>query len=77
MRILGVYSFNRGKEFIEKNFPKELEEVKKVIKAIDSENHITKESKEKTMKGKMLYSPVSLNKAFKKQFFPLGWINHK
>ncbi len=35
--------------------------------------HIVKESKEKTMPGKMLYSPISLNKAFKREFTRYNW----
>ena len=29
------------------------------------------------MAGKMLYSPVGLNKGFKQELFPLGWSNVK
>jgi hypothetical protein len=34
---------------------------------------MTKVSKEKTMPGKKLYSPVDLNKAFNEKFNTLGW----
>jgi len=34
---------------------------------------MTKESKEKTMTGKMLYSPIELNKTFNEKFKRLGW----
>lgn len=77
MRIIGIYSFNGGEEFVKKNYPKELAEVKKVIAKIDSEAYITKESKEKTMPGMMLYNPVDLNKAFKAEFGKLDWHNFK
>jgi hypothetical protein len=39
MRIVGVYSFNRGKEIIESKFELELREIKAVIAAIDSRKH--------------------------------------
>lgn len=47
MRIVGVYSFNRGKEIIESKFELELREIRAVIAAIDSRNHKTKVSREK------------------------------
>ena len=78
MKIVGEYSFNGGKEYIEKNFPNLLKEVKKAIKNVDASKHKTKKSKEKTMKGKMLYSPTKLNKTFKAEFTKLkGWSNKK
>lgn len=73
MLIAGEYSFNGGKEYITKHFPKQLDEIKKVIQNINAEKHIVKESKEKTMPGKMLYSPVTLNKAFKREFGKYDW----
>lgn len=73
MKIVGVYSFNRGKEFIEANSPELLQEVEVVINKIDATEHFTKKSAEKTMMGQMLYNPVTLNKAIKKEFTLLGW----
>ena len=77
MKIVGVYSFNGGEKYVTKNFPKELAELENAIKAIDAHKHKTKVSKEKTMPGKMLFSPVDLNKAFKTQLTPHGWANVK
>lgn len=77
MRIAGIYSFNGGKEFVEENFPHEIEELFAAIKAIDAGQYKTKVSKEKTMPGKMLYSPVGLNKGFKEQLGPLDWVHVK
>lgn len=77
MRVAGIYSFNGGKDFVEKNFLNELTEVFNAIKAINAEQYKTKESKEKTMPGKMLYSPVGLNKGFKEQLEPLRWSHVK
>ncbi len=73
MIIAGIYSFNNGREYIEKTYPHLLGEINKVIKNIDAKKHINKESKEKTMKGKMLFSPISLNKDFKREFAKYGW----
>ena len=75
--IAGEYSFNGGKEYIERCFSGMLLEIKNCINAIDKEQHKHKESQEKTMRGKRLYSPISLNNAFKNFLSPLGWSNHK
>lgn len=77
MRIVGIYSFNKGKEIIESKFRFELREIEQVIASIDSRKHKTKVSKEKTMPGKMLYKPSSLNNAFRQAFESLGWHKHK
>lgn len=77
MRITGIYSFNQGKEIIETDFVTELQEVKDVIAGVDATKHKTKVSQEKTMPGRMLYKPGSLNKAFKREFGNRGWSNYK
>lgn len=73
MRIVGVYSFNKGKEVVECNYPRLLEDVRKIVKLVDSEKYKTKKSREKTMRGRQLYNPRRLNSAFKKCFAKLGW----
>ena len=74
MRLAAVYSFNKGKEEVNKHYPGLLTEVKDAIKAVDASKCKEKESKEKTMMGRMLYSPTLLNKAFKKAFtVKPGW----
>ena len=65
MQIGGIYSFNGGKEELEMNYATELQEIKDAIAAVDSIKHKNKVSKEKTMSGRILYRPGSLNKAFK------------
>jgi hypothetical protein len=78
MKIAGKFSFNNGESYIEKHFEDLLKEVENVIKLVDIGSCKTKSSKEKTMYGKMLYSPSSLNKLFKTHFDNLsGWKNHK
>jgi hypothetical protein len=77
MKIAGIYSFNQGKEVVNKKYAKQLKELKKAISQIDASKYKTKTSKEKTMPGKILYSPVGLNKAFKEILFSLGWSNVK
>ncbi len=77
MKIAGIYSFNGGKEVFESQFATELREVEKIIAAVDSEQHKTKTSREKTMPGKAPYSPRSLNKAFKTEFESHDWQKYK
>lgn len=79
MKIAGIYSFNGGKEFIEKNFSEEFGEIKLAIQNVNADLCKTKESKEKTMIGKLLYSPVELNKCFKNEFKKIdkNWKNVK
>lgn len=73
MQIVAQYSFNKGKEFLEKYHKAELKEVKEVISLVVGTRLKTKISKEKTMKGKVLYSPKALNKEFRKLFEKRGW----
>jgi len=73
MKIAGIYSFNGGVQAVEKKYPHLLEEIKVAIKKIDASACKTKQSREKTMPGKMLYAPAMLNKEFKKRLHPLGW----
>ena len=74
MKIAGVYSFNRGKEEVEKRYPRLLEEIVHVLSTIDSSRFKTKVSKEKTMRGRMLFNPVTLNAAFKTAFAKHHWV---
>lgn len=77
MMIAGIYSFNGGREALESKYGVELDQVKHIIAAVDSLQHKTKTSLEKTMPGKQLYSPPSLNKAFKQEFEQRDWYNHR
>ncbi len=73
MKIVGVYSFNSGSETVQKKYAKELEEIKHILARVDAKKHKTKKSKEKTMRGKVLYSPRSLNGALSDNFLEMGW----
>ena len=68
MKLAAVYSFNGGKEAVAERYPDLIVEVNAVIQAIDASQCKTKESKEKTMLGKMLYDPTAMNKCFKYEF---------
>lgn len=77
MIIAGVYSFNGGKEAVEARFAPEFRDVERIIAKVDSRRHKTKTSREKTMPGKRLYSPPSLNRAFKSAFEKHDWQNRR
>lgn len=77
MIIAGKYSLKDGEKFIRKNYSHLLEEIESTIGKVNAAAHKTKKSKEKTMPGKILYSPSSLNAEFKKYFTPIGWKNYK
>ena len=73
MKICETYSHLNGLEFLIVHKPKLWKEVQSVIASIDANKCKTKVSKEKTMKGKMLYSPIDMNKSFKKRLEGKGW----
>lgn len=75
MKIAAIYSFNKGREVVESQFPEMLADIKSVISSINEEEHKTKKSEEKTMPGQMLYSPSSINSAFKNGFNSIGGWN--
>lgn len=73
MKIIETYSHLNGLEFLLVHKPILWEEIKNVIIAVDAGTCKTKVSKEKTMKGKLLYSPISLNKSFTKLLRDHNW----
>jgi len=73
MRIAQKYSHLNGEEYLIVHHNDLYNEITGVIESIDAKKLLTKESKEKTMTGAMLYSPIGLNKTFKKKFNKLGW----
>ncbi len=77
MRIAGIYSFKGGREVVEANYAPELLEIQAAIQAVDSEKCKVKVSQEKTMPGRMLYRPGSLNKAFRREFSARGWFGYR
>lgn len=73
MKIGAFYSHLNGIEWIKIHEPKIWKEIKEIISSIDANKFYTKKSKEKTMKGKMLISPVDINKRMKEEFEKRGW----
>ncbi len=77
MIIAGVFSFNGGEESITRKYNHLLNEVRDIISAVDANQHKVKTSEEKTMPGRILFDPKSLNRAFKSEFYKRQWRNAK
>ncbi len=73
MTVSQKYSHLNGEEYLIVHHKKLYKEIIDTIEDIDASKFLLKESKEKTMKGKMLYSPIELNKTFNTNFNKLGW----
>ncbi|MFH1761758.1 MAG: BglII/BstYI family type II restriction endonuclease [bacterium] len=73
MKIVETYSHLNGLEFILVHKPALWKEIKNVIKNINGKKCRTKISKEIRMKGKKLFSPIDMNKAFKIELEKLYW----
>lgn len=77
MRIVGVYSFNKGQRAVEQEYPHLYKEVVDMIASVNADDHKTKSSQEKTMPGRMLFNPKSLNRSFTSIFLAKGWQKQK
>lgn len=73
MKIAAIFSFNDGESQITKQYASLLCEIREAIKLVNAADHKTKKSKEKTMRGRMLYNPRSINAAFKLAFADRNW----
>ena len=73
MQILDEYSFKNGKSFVKKYHPSELRDIIESICGLDAVSCLTKVSKEKTMRGKLLFSPNKMNDSLKDKLHSLGW----
>jgi len=73
MKISETYSHLNGLEFLLVHKPKLWSEIRAVIQAVNAQECKTKVSKEKNMKGKLLYSPIDMNKMFKKLLKKKEW----
>jgi len=66
MKIAEAYSHLNGLEFLIVHKPSRWKEIQAVIATVDASKCKTKVSKEKTMKGALLFSPIDMNAAFKR-----------
>jgi len=73
MKIGAVHSHLNGHEWLLVHEKGIWEEIEATINAIDAEKYKTKVSKEKGIRGKRLYAPIELNKAFGAKFRATGW----
>ena len=77
MKIGAIYSHLNGFEWIQYHQKGMWEEMTTIIENINAEDYRNKISKEKTMKGKMLFSPPDLNARMKVDFEKLGWFESR
>ncbi|MCX7921461.1 MAG: restriction endonuclease [Clostridia bacterium] len=73
MKIVETYSHLNGLEFLLIHKPALWKELQDVISAVNAEGSRIKVSKEKKMKGKLLFSPISLNASFKQLLRSKEW----
>lgn len=73
MKIVETYSHLNGLEYLLVHKLSLWKEIQNVITRVDADKCKTKVSKEKTMKGKLLYSPIEMNSAFKKLLREKKW----
>jgi Restriction endonuclease BglII len=73
MKIVQTYSHLNGLEYLLVHKKKLWNEVQEVIHSVDGNACKTKVSKEKTMSGQLLYSPIDMNTAFSDLLAKRGW----
>ena len=73
MKIVQTYSHLNGLEYLLVHKKDLWNEVRRVIQSVDGMACKTKVSKEKTMSGKVLYSPIDMNKSFSGLLAKQGW----
>lgn len=73
MKIAETYSHLNGLEFLLVHKPTLWKEIQGVVSAVGANKCRTKVSKEKTMKGEVLFSPIDLNAAFKRLLRARAW----
>jgi hypothetical protein len=73
MKIAKIYSHLNGQEFLLVHHKKLWKDVQAVIADIDAEKCKTKVSEEKTMRGKLLFSPKDMNDCFAQRLNAQGW----
>jgi hypothetical protein len=73
VKIVKYYSHLNGFEWLQYHRRGMWSEIEEVIEGVDPSAHRTKISKEKTMQGKALYSPKSINESMAHEFSARGW----
>lgn len=73
MRIAERYSHLNGWEHIKVHKAHIWREIEDVVGAVDAGACLTKISREKTKRGRVLYSPIEMNRRFKGELAARGW----
>ncbi len=73
MKIAETYSHLNGLEFLLVHKPSLWKEIQSVVASVDADKCRTKISKEKTMKGRILFSPIDMNAAFSRLLRKQSW----
>jgi len=73
LKIVETYSHLNGLEYLLVHKPNLWTEIISVIKQVNGAACKTKVSKEKTMKGRLLYSSIEMNKSYKSLLESKGW----
>lgn len=77
MKIAQKYSHLNGEEYLIVHHKTLYDEIISIIRSIDAAKLMTKESKEKTMEGKLLFSPIALNRVFIEKFRKKHWVESR
>ena len=73
MQIGAKYSHLNGEEYLLVHHPELWQEIQDVVAEVDALSCKTKKSRERRIIGRMLYSPVDMNEAFKEGLESMGW----
>jgi len=73
LKIEKIHSHLNGHEWLLVHQPKIWGEIEKIISKVDANKFKTKISKEKTMRGKLLFAPKKLNKRLATEFRKADW----
>ncbi|HID29521.1 MAG TPA: BstYI [Desulfobacterales bacterium] len=71
MRVVYEYSHLGGSEILQVRYPDHEREIYEIIAEVAAQR--TKVSKEKTMRGRLLYSPKDMNRQFREAFAARGY----
>ena len=77
MKIVETYSHLNGLEFLLVHKPKLWQELQDAIQEVDATACKTKESREKNKAGRLLFSPVEMNKSFKCLLKSREWLESR
>ncbi|MDP6422331.1 MAG: BglII/BstYI family type II restriction endonuclease [SAR202 cluster bacterium] len=73
MKIAEYYSHLNGLEYLLVHKKNLWDEIRQVVEDVDAEACRTKVSREKTMRGKLLYAPIEMNREFRNRFDDANW----